>query len=119
MNSYLSKIIFQIICGDGNHTPQFDEQLRLIFAEDESEALAKAKKIGEDGQDSFFNEKKQLVKWQFIDVAELYKLSNMTDGAEIFSRIEEHDHADAYRKLVHRKASLLQQTESRKLLQLI
>ena len=119
MNWYLSKIIFQIICGHGNHTPQFDEQLRLIFAEDESEALSKAKKIGEVEQDLFLNEQNDLVRWKFIDVAELYKLSNMIDGAEIFSRIEEHDHADAYIELIHRKASQLQQTESRKSLQLI
>src|SRR2546428_5856383 len=119
MNWYLAKIIFQIICGNGNHTPQFDEQLRLILAEDETEALMKAKKLGEVEQDSFFNEQNQLVKWQFIDVAELYRLSNMIDGAEIFSRIEEYENADAYLELVHRRAAQLQQTESRKLLQLI
>lgn len=84
MNWYLAKIIFQIICGSGNHTPQFDEQLRLIVADEQHEALTKAKKIGEDEQESFFNERQQLVKWQFIDVAELYRLSNMIDGAEIF-----------------------------------
>ncbi|HYV91342.1 MAG TPA: DUF4288 domain-containing protein [Chitinophagales bacterium] len=119
MNWYLSKIIFQIICGTGNHTPQFDEQLRLILAEDETEALAKAKKIGEDEQESFLNEHNRLVQWHFIDVTELYKLSNMIDGAEIFSRIEEYDHADAYIELVRRRAVQLQQMESRKLLQLI
>jgi hypothetical protein len=119
MNWYLLKIIFQIMCGNGNHTPQFDEQLRLILGEDENEALAKAKKIGEGEQDSFFNEKRQLVRWQFIGVSELYNLSNMIDGAEIFSRIEEYAHADAYIKLVHRRAEQLQQTESTKLLQLI
>ncbi|MEP7129294.1 MAG: DUF4288 domain-containing protein, partial [Chitinophagales bacterium] len=29
MNWYLAKIVFRIICGDGLHQPQFDEQLRL------------------------------------------------------------------------------------------
>jgi hypothetical protein len=119
MNWYLTKIIFQIICGDGNHTPQFDEQLRLILAEDEAEALIKANTIGEDEQESFLNERTQLVKWQFVDVTELYKLNNMIDGAEIFSRIEEYDHADAYIDLAHRRAAQLQQMETRKLLQLI
>jgi len=119
MNWYLTKIIFQIICGHGNHTPQFDEQLRLIFAQDESEALSKAKKIGEDEQDLFLNEQNDLVRWKFIDVSELYKLSDMIDGAEIFSRIEEYDCADSYIELVRQRASQLYQTESRKLLQLI
>jgi len=27
MNWYLAKLVFRIICGDGDHTPQFDEQL--------------------------------------------------------------------------------------------
>ena len=35
MKWYLAKIIYRIICGEGIHTPQFDEQLRLIHAEDE------------------------------------------------------------------------------------
>ena len=30
MKWYLAKIVYRIICGEGNHTPQFDEQLRLI-----------------------------------------------------------------------------------------
>ena len=119
MQWYLTKIIFQIICGNGNHTPQFDEQLRLILADDETQALLKARKLGEDEQDLFLNEQNDLVRWKFIDVTDLYKLSTMIDGAEIFSRIEEYDHADAYIELVHRRAVQLQQTESRKLLQLI
>src|SRR5690242_6968556 len=111
MDRYLTKIIFQIISGNGNHTPQFDEQLRLILAEDDSEAITKAKRLGEDEQDSFFNDKNQPVKWKFVDVTELYKLSEMIDGAEIFSRIQEHDHADAYIELLHRRAAQLKQTE--------
>ena len=46
MNWYLSKIIFRIVCGEGQHTPQFDEQLRLIAASDEQEAFQKALAIG-------------------------------------------------------------------------
>ena len=42
MNWYLTKIVFQIICGDGDHTPQFDEQLRLIRADKKEEALLNA-----------------------------------------------------------------------------
>jgi len=33
MNWYLAKMVFRIICGEGNHTAQFDEQLRLISGE--------------------------------------------------------------------------------------
>jgi hypothetical protein len=55
MNWYLSKIIFRIICGEGQHTPQFDEQLRLIAAANEEEAFDKAMAIGQREQDGFYN----------------------------------------------------------------
>jgi len=42
MNWYLAKIVFRIVCGDGEHTPQFDEQLRLILASSKEEAFKKA-----------------------------------------------------------------------------
>ena len=33
MNWYLAKFVYRIVCGNGNHIPQFDEQLRLITAD--------------------------------------------------------------------------------------
>ncbi|HEV3251858.1 MAG TPA: DUF4288 domain-containing protein, partial [Puia sp.] len=45
MNWYLAKIVFRIICGEGQHIPQFDEQLRLIEAGNEVEAFEKATNI--------------------------------------------------------------------------
>src|ERR1051326_2143892 len=53
MNWYLAKIVYRIVCGDGNHTPQFDEQLRLIQASDELHAFQKARRLGEREQDHF------------------------------------------------------------------
>ena len=39
MNWYLAKMVFRIVCGDGNHAAQFDEQLRLISAGSKEEAF--------------------------------------------------------------------------------
>ena len=47
MKWYLAKIVYRIICGDGNHTAQFDEQLRLIEAEDDMHAFQKARITGD------------------------------------------------------------------------
>ena len=47
MKWFLAKLVFLIHCGNGNHTPQFDEQLRLIYAEDELHAFHKARLLGE------------------------------------------------------------------------
>jgi len=46
-NWFLAKIVYHIISGEGNHTPQFDEQLRLIQAENELQAIQKARQTGE------------------------------------------------------------------------
>jgi len=119
MNWYLAKIVFQIICGEGDHVPQFDEQLRLISAEDEQQAFYKAQKIGTLEQDTFYNKKQNLVQWKFINVCELYKLSNLIDGAELYSRIQEADDADRYIDVVKKKADYLQGDNILRSLQLL
>lgn len=111
MNWYLAKIIYQIVCGNGDHTPQFDEQLRLVGAASEEEAFSKATSIGKNEQEVFYNQRQQLVKWVFVNVSELYQL-NLVDGAELFSKITEQDHADSYINLVHQKAKQIQNRSS-------
>ena len=119
MNWYLAKTIFQIICGQGAHTPQFDEQLRLIHAGDEHEAFSKAHQIGLEEEDAFENMQQQLVQWKFINVAELYKLDGLIDGAELYSRIYETDSAETYIGTVHRKAAHIKCGETHQILQLL
>ena len=119
MNWYLGKIIFRIICGEGSHTAQFDEQLRLIAAADEEEAFQKAMAIGQREQDGFYNQEQQLVQWKFINVAELYRLSGLMDGAEMYSRIQETDDAEAYIDLTNRRADHIQTHATHKMLRLL
>lgn len=104
MNWYLTKMVFRIICGDGNHTAQFDEQLRLVTATSKEEAFHKAQLMGMKEEEMFFNSQLQLVQWQFISVSELYQLNELIDGAEVYSRIEERENADSYMHIVHKKA---------------
>ncbi|MEP6747246.1 MAG: DUF4288 domain-containing protein [Bacteroidota bacterium] len=119
MNWYLTKIVYQIICGEGNHTAQFDEQLRLISAADEHEAFNKAQSTGKAEEESFFNQQQQLVTWKFINVCELYKLSELIDGAELYSRIQEADNADRFIEVVNGKADYIQGDNVLRSLQLI
>lgn len=106
-NWFLVKIVFRIICGDGNHTPQFDEQLRLIYAEDELHAFQKARRLGEREQDQFLNAVEKPVRWKFIDVCELHKLDKLVDGAEMYSKICEQESAAVYIRNMHLKATQL------------
>ena len=119
MHWYLSKIIFRIICGEGQHTPQFDEQLRLITADNEQEAFEKAMIIGEKEQDGFYNHEQKLVQWKFVNVAELYKLSGLLDGAEVYSRIQETDDPDRYIEFTNRKADHIRFSNMPQLLRLL
>lgn len=118
MDWFLAKLIFRIVCGNGNHTPQFDKQLRLIQAEDETEAFDKALAIGKKEQSSFLNQKESLVQWEFINVCELYRLSALIDGAELYSRVQEVDNADLYISIVNKKAAHIQEKSTHQLLQL-
>jgi hypothetical protein len=119
MNWYLSKLVFRIICGDVMHKPQFDEQLRLIESENEKEAFAKAAAIGSMEEDEFYNQEKKLVQWKFINVSELYKLSGLMDGAELYSRIEEKDNADLYIELTNKKAAHIRSNSTHRILEIL
>lgn len=119
MKWYLAKIVYRIICGNGEHTAQFDEQRRLIEARDQQEAFEKACTLGKDQEDRFYNQHEQLVEWQFVNVPELHGLAEMVDGAEVCSRIKEIKNAEAYINFVHKRAAFLQERASNQLLNLI
>jgi hypothetical protein len=107
MNWYLAKIVYRIICGDGNHTAQFDEQLRLIYAADELHAFQKARLFGHREQDNFLNAADKPVHWKFVDVPEIQELNELSDGVEIYSRISEEEDASLYMQLIKLRATHL------------
>lgn len=107
MKWYLAKLVYRIICGEGNHTPQFDEQLRLILAEDDLHAFQKARTTGHLEEDNFLNHLQKPVLWKFIDVSELHVLGEFSDGAEMYSRICEQEEADRYIKETKQRANYI------------
>jgi hypothetical protein len=118
MNWYLAKFVFRIVCGEGDHSPQFDEQLRLVFASGKEEAFSRAQEMGRKEEEAFYNRKNELVQWQFINICELYLLSELIDGAELYSRIEEKENAEAYIYTVNQKAENIFFTQTHQLLKL-
>jgi hypothetical protein len=109
MKWYVIKLVYQVICGEGKHTPQFDEQIRIITAQDEAAAYEKAYTTGISEEVSFCNKKNELVRWKFINISELYYLHKLIDGAEIYSRINEVEDAEAYATFVNEKAKTIKQ----------
>ncbi|MEO8761105.1 MAG: DUF4288 domain-containing protein [Bacteroidia bacterium] len=102
-SKYIAKIAFQIVSGDGKHTPQFDEQFRIFEAKTENEALIKARAKGKEEEVSFLNEKHENVSWKFIGVLELLELKDMADGAQIYATTEEAEDAASYINIVKQK----------------
>jgi len=119
MNWYLAKIVFQIVCGNGEHTAQFDEQLRLIHAGNKQQAFDKAVAFGRSEEDSFYNIHQQPVHWTFVNVSELYRMEELLDGAEIYSKIKEVEDGMGYIDLLHNKASLISSDQHNEILTLV
>lgn len=112
MNWYVAKLIFRISCGNGNHLPQFDEQLRLISAKNEQEALSKAKKIIVEEQKALENMNCMTFRWNFINMTELYPIDELKDGSEIYCNILEVNDADQYIEMSNQKAILIEQNHT-------
>jgi hypothetical protein len=96
MNWYLAKLIFKVKSGEGTHTPQFDEQWRLIRADEVTWAYEKATVLGRLEESHFMNDRAETVEWKFIDVAEIHRISSIEDGGELFSATHEPVDADHY-----------------------
>ena len=118
MNWYLAKIIYRITCGDGEHVAQFDEQLRLVNATDHLDAFYKSREIGRSEEDTFLNDVNKPVKWKFIDVAEVYFLDKLIDGAEVYSRIYEDDDPEQYIRYIKARAVYFVETANEQTLAL-
>ena len=104
MKWYLVKLVYQVVSGDGAHTPQFDEQLRLIRAEELDWARAKAKVLGQIGAFSFLSNRKEEVNWRFIDVVDICEIGEIEDGAQLYSTTEEPQDVPSYLNIIKAKA---------------
>jgi len=104
MNWYVVKLVFQVLRGEGTHTPQFDEQVRLIQADEVNWAYEKGTVIGWLEQRCFLNNREEKVAWKFIDVVEIRQIPNPEDGVLLCSSTEEPEDAEDYIKLVKEKA---------------
>lgn len=108
MRYYLAKLCYEIICGDGNHTPQFEEQIRLLNTVSYANALQQAQAIGEAETLILQPANRARVEWKFLGVTELLELQPMVHGAELFQTHHEIAYADGYRAFVKHKSNQLQ-----------
>ena len=97
MKWYIVKLVYRVLSSEGKPTSQFDEQLRMINADDELHAFQKARLLGHREQDSILNGLNKPVLWKFIDVTEVHVLGGLKDGTEITSHISEEANAAAFK----------------------
>ncbi len=107
MKWYLAKLIYQVVSGSGNHAPQFDEQLRLIKADDYDWACEKASILGRLYECDFTNLKKESVKWKFVSLVDVMPMGSLQDGEEIYSTIEEPKDVSDYLNKIKSKSGML------------
>ncbi len=81
MNWYLAKLIFQVSSGEETQTTQFDEQWRLIRADEVAWACEKASVLAR--LDEKRNDEQGLMK--FIGVEDIQQIGEWEDGAQLFS----------------------------------
>lgn len=70
MRTYASQIIFSITC-DGRFTGQYDEQWRLIFADDEQNAIEQSKSIGLSEGKAMVDRHGRTICWQMIAIKDI------------------------------------------------
>lgn len=87
MRSFTAQLIYRIIC-DEAFTEQYEEQWRIVFANDENAALAEARRLGIEEECSFADRHGRTIRWEMIAVKELKEV-NMKHGALIFSVVKE------------------------------
>lgn len=94
MNWYIVKMVFQIV--NESLKLQFDEQIRLIEAEDESDAFNKSEIVGLQEEANFLSESGQMVNWKFKAITCIKPIKNLEHGTELWSSIFEKEPSERF-----------------------
>lgn len=85
--AYVAQLIYRIRC-EGLYDEQYEEQFRLIFADDERAALAAAQKVGAADEAVFADRRGRMIQWQLIAVKDLQPVT-LNHGSLLSSRVRE------------------------------
>jgi hypothetical protein len=91
MSWFLVKMVFRIICGNGQHKPQFDEQIRLVLSVNIKSAIEKSKQLAAEE-----TKVSHMVQWKLVAITDIYPFNGGMDGAELFSKITEEEQEAAF-----------------------
>ncbi len=108
MKKFLVKLMFNINIDNGNHTSQFDEQIRIVESSSIEDAFQKARGMGKKEEETFVNNSNELVHWKFIDVIDLYELDSLKDGEQVYSNTHEKTDTNSFISYIRQKAMVFQ-----------
>lgn len=106
MNWYLARMVFQMVSGDENRPALFDEQWRLIRADEMKWAREKATILGHLNS-QLEPHAAEKVKRKFIAVADIFEVSHSADGAKVLSTTAEPKDAEHYLAMLSARSKQL------------
>jgi hypothetical protein len=87
MRSFTAQIIYRIEC-EGLPTDQYEEQWRLVYAEDERQALNMARESGKNEESTFIDRQGRTMCWRMVAVKDLQPVE-LKNGGLLFSMVRE------------------------------
>ena len=87
MKSFTAQIIYRIEC-EGLFTDQYEEQWRLVYADDEHTALMEARQAGKNEEATFIDRHGRTICWRMLAVKDLQPIE-LKNGGLLFSMVHE------------------------------
>jgi len=87
---FAAKLLFETDAPHDDGRVLQEESIRLIQANDESQAHSKATHLGISEQHQYPNDQGEIVAWRFVSILEIQDLceDNLFDGMEVFSTLK-------------------------------
>jgi|GEM_PF-2249869 len=106
MRWFITKLVFNI-ADSGAVERQFEEQWRMVAAEDRKHAFKKALDLGAKEAEEIIRDDGSAVKWEFIAVTDMIEFNPDSDGAEVHSSIASPEEPENYLRFVQQKAACI------------
>jgi hypothetical protein len=87
MKTFVAQIVYRIECEDQS-TDQYEEQWRLIFAEDETLALKAAQLVAKNEEATIIDRHGRTIIWKLVAVKDLQPIE-IGNGELLFSVVKE------------------------------
>jgi Domain of unknown function (DUF4288) len=85
--TFTAQIIYRIEC-EGQPTDQYEEQVRLVYADNQAQALSEAREAGKKEESTFTDRQGRTMCWRMVAVKDLQPVE-LRNGGLLFSMVRE------------------------------